>query len=111
MGSIAVDQDYRPALSARLEQVRDWYTTERFRAAWAIAKISAFMSGSKRPTAQLMLELSRSNRAVYSWLAGEHNPDVLSLGRIDKVFSDVLGEDWMVQVDTFLLNGGGTNDV
>jgi hypothetical protein len=112
MGSIAVDQDYRPALSRRIERLRAWYTPERFRATWRVAKTITSLEGSTRPTTELVMDLSRSARAVYSWLAGEHVPDVLSLARIDKVFSKVIGDDWMTKVDTFLFNdGGGTNDV
>lgn len=107
MGKVTVltPSGYRPTLSARIDVLERWFTPERFRLAWNLAKFVKRLNGCDCPAADLISDLDYSTREVYRWINGDADPSRRAFIRIDEVFSGLIGEDWQTVVNSFFRGG------
>jgi len=69
--------------------------------AWQLGK-RELAKRSSYPSQELAYEVAVTRRTICGWRNGEHKPTQVSFIRIDAAFSQVLGDDWMEQVDRAL---------
>lgn len=83
-------------LSTRWTTFQDWFTPARFAAAWHAARAVADVSVS---SLFIRLGVSLDGRTVYRWLNGESVPSWNYAARIDELFGELLGAEWMEKYD------------
>jgi len=105
MGEVMEVMGVRSTLSAKIDELERWFTPERFRLAWNLAKFVKRLNNCDRPASDLISELDYSTREVYRWINGQADPSRRAFIRIDRVFSGLIGEDWQTVVDSFFRGG------
>lgn len=84
-----------PALSPRLDDIRAWWTSERFGRAW-----DRCLKEHTRLTLLAFVGIPQiDGRLVRSWRSDDVIPSWWYLSKLDDLFRIVIGNDWMQRIE------------
>ena len=86
------------AIVATAARMQAWWTPHRFRIAYELALRELRRQGVPDPAYRLALAIGRTTQTLSAWRVGNWKPDPLSMYRIDKIFTTILGQEWMDRV-------------
>ena len=83
----------------RLNFLAGWLTEERFRAIWRLGRQKMREMDLIYPAFQFARRIGVSERTFKRWISGESFPDKHSLLVLDLGLKQILGEDWVEQIE------------
>ena len=78
-------------------RLSEWLTSNRLFCAWELMK----QSKGTYTAWQFAQDIGCSQRTVYRWLNEEAVPSPMALEKVEGVFVEILGENWLKRVETF----------
>jgi len=73
-----------------------WLTSNRLYCAWELVK----QTKGSYTAWEFARDIGCSPRTLYRWLGEESVPSPVFLERLEKLFKDVLGRNWMKRIET-----------